>query len=261
MSTIVPGAPALIDLQTPDEDASVQFYSALFGWKLDEQNPSGYRYARAEGGSVIAGVRAAYGDAAPAWMLYLATNDIAATARRAAVDGGSVLHGPVAVPGQGSVMIITDPTGAATGIWQPEPSFEFASLAPGSLAWAELLTADGKSADNFYTSLLGVSVTQIGDGEHYDYTIWNPAKQQAPIGGRLHTELPSGVPAHWRIYLAVDPAIGTDRTVEAATALGAAVIAEPNEIPAGRIAVLADPIGAQFALLTPAPRDRRSARV
>lgn len=255
MSTTVPGSPALIDLQTPNENTSVQFYSALLGWKIDEQNPSGYRYARTEGGTIIAGIRTAYGNAPPAWTLYFATDDVAATARRAAKDGGSILHGPVDVPGQGGVLIITEPTGAATGFWQPEPGYEFASHTPGSFTWAELLTADGESADSFYTGLTEISVTQIGDGEHYDYTVWTPAEQSAPVVGRLHTDLGPEAPAHWRIYFAVDPKVGTDRMVETATALGAAVIAEPNDIPAGRIAVLTDPTGAQFALLTPVPRD------
>lgn len=255
MTTIVSGAPALIDLQTTDENASVQFYSALFGWNIDPQNPSGYRYARTADGAIIAGLRTAYGDAPPAWTLYLATDDIAATAIRAVEAGGNVLHGPVDVPEQGGVLIIADPTGAVTGFWQPTPGYEFSTHTPGSFAWAELLTTDGKNADSYYSGLTGVSAVQIGDGEHYDYTVWTPTEQQAPVVGRLHTELPSGVPPHWRIYLAVDPEVGTDKTVENATALGATVIAEPNDIPAGRIAVLSDPTGAQFALLTPAPRD------
>lgn len=255
MPTIISGTPALIDLQTPDENASVQFYSALLGWKIDAQNPSGYRYARTESGAIIAGIRTTHGDAPPAWTLYLATDDITSTATRATETGGSILHGPVDVPGQGRVLIIADPTGAATGFWQPEPGYEFSSHAPGAFAWAELLTTDGTSADEFYTSLTGISATQIGDGEHYDYTVWTPAGQHAPVVGRLHAKLPPEVHAHWRTYFAVDPEVGTDKMVKTATTLGATVTAEPNDIPAGRIAVLTDPTGAQFALLTPVPRD------
>ncbi len=252
MTKIGPGVPALIDLQTPDEDTSVQFYSALFGWKIDDaQNPSGYRYARTEDGAIMAGIRSAYGEAPPAWTLYLAADDIASTAQGATERGGSVLHGPVNVPGQGGVLIIADLTGAVTGFWQPEPGYEFASHVPGSFAWAELLTANGKGADDFYASLTGAGATQIGDGEHYDYTVWTPAGQQAPVVGRLRTDAPAG----WRVYFAVDPEVGTDQAVETAAALGATMITEPNDIPAGRIAVLADPTGAEFALLTPGPRD------
>lgn len=250
MTKIGPGAPALIDLQTPDEDASAQFYSALFGWKIDAQNPSGYRYARTDNGAIIAGIRPAYGEAPPAWTLYLATDDIAGTAKDATEQGGSVLHGPLNVPGQGCVLIVADPSGAITGFWQSEPGYEFASDTPGTFAWAELLTADGK-ADDFYSALTGASVTQLGDGEHYDYTVWTPAGQQVPVVGRFRTDAPAG----WRVYFAVDPDVGTDKAVETAAALGAATITEPNDIPAGRIAVLADPTGAEFALLTPTRRN------
>ena len=45
------------------------------------------------------------------------------------MQGGSILHGPVNVPGQGGVLIVAEPTGAITGFSQPEPGYEFASIA------------------------------------------------------------------------------------------------------------------------------------
>ncbi|WP_150462408.1 VOC family protein [Nesterenkonia ebinurensis] len=248
------GVPNLIELQTPDPDAAAQFYTELFGWRIDDKPPAGYRYARALDGAVIAGLRQADGDQPAAWTVYLTTNDIARATGRAAESDARILHGPVDVPGQGEVAVIADPTGAVTGLWQPRPGWHFASHAPGAYAWAELLTPSGSIADDFYAELVGLGSTQIGDADTYDYAVWTPTGHQAPVAGRHQVGVHDGGPAHWRVYFTVDPAIGTDQVLTNALRLGATLVAEPSDIPAGRIAVLTDPAGAQFALLTPAPR-------
>ncbi len=42
-----PGTPCWIDLATPDQDAAAEFYGALFGWKVEEdenaEETGGYR--------------------------------------------------------------------------------------------------------------------------------------------------------------------------------------------------------------------------
>ena len=249
------GVPNLIDFQTPDTKIAEQFYAELLGWRFDEADPTGYRYARTHDGAVIAGVRQAAVDDPSVWTLYLSTDDISRTATLATESNGSVLHGPIDIPDQGHVAVIADSTGAVTGFWQPQPGWSFASHVPGAFAWAELLTPDGKVADDFYAQLTGLASTQIGDGDTYDYAVWTPTGHESPVVGRHQIVLPKGVPAHWRIYFTVDPDVGTDQTLANAVSLGATTVAEPSDIPAGRIAVLADPTGAQFALLTPTPHN------
>jgi hypothetical protein len=57
--------------------------------------------------------------------------------------------------------------------------------------------------------------------------------------------VPAEVPAHWLAYFGT---ADCDATVDKATGLGAASMVGPTDIPAGRFAVLADPVGAMFAV-------------
>jgi predicted enzyme related to lactoylglutathione lyase len=248
------GVPNFIEIRTPDPEAAAQFYTELFGWRIDDKVSAGYRYARRLDGAVIAGLRQSGGDQPAAWTVYLSTNDIARAMRHAADNDGRVLHSPVDVPGQGEVTVIADPTGAITGLCQPRPGWCFASHTPGTFAWAELLTPRGSAADDFYAQLVGLGSTQIGDATTYDYAVWTPAGHQTPVAGRHQIVARDGGRALWRVYFTVDPVIGTDQALTSAVRLGATVVADPRDIPAGRTAVLTDLTGAQFALLTPAPR-------
>ena len=56
-----------------------------------------------------------------------------------------------------------------------------------------------------------------------------------------------GIPPSWGVYFSV---VDADAIVTKAEALGASVLVEPTDIPAGRFAVLADPQGAVFNVMT-----------
>ena len=59
------------------------------------------------------------------------------------------------------------------------------------------------------------------------------------------------LPSMWLPYVAVDDC---DATARQAAALGGEVLAAPVDVPGvGRYAVLADPLGAAIAVITPAP--------
>ena len=47
-------------------------------------------------------------------------DDINASSEKAKSLGGSVVHGPMEVPGHGWASVVIDPTGAAFGLWQPK---------------------------------------------------------------------------------------------------------------------------------------------
>jgi predicted enzyme related to lactoylglutathione lyase len=65
----------------------------------------------------------------------------------------------------------------------------------------------------------------------------------------MGSEYSPQTPPHWMIYFEVDPARGTDATAGQAIMLGGNVVIQPYDTPFGRMAILADPDGAVFAVI------------
>ncbi|RCV53975.1 VOC family protein [Marinitenerispora sediminis] len=257
MSEFARGVPSLVDVTFTDREASKDFYRELLGWRFDDAlDPSGtYTYAVRDG-DVVAGLRPAPPDQPPAWTLYLGVADVAAAAERVGELGGQVFFRND-VPGQGSVLIGSDPGGAVFGLWRPESGAGLRRGEPGTLTWAELRTPEGERSDAFYQGLLGHTAQQIGDGAAYDYAVYSVAERPVLGRHRVGEQDLGGAPPHWMVYFAVDPAVGTDALVERAAKLGGGVLAEPADIPAGRFAVVTDPAGAAFALVDESRATRR----
>ena len=53
------------------------------------------------------------------WTPYVRVADVGEAARRAVALGGTLLAGPMLVPGVAHVSLILDPVGARIGLWQP----------------------------------------------------------------------------------------------------------------------------------------------
>jgi hypothetical protein len=119
--------------------------------------------------------------------------------------------------------------------------------------WYELMTDDAELAKAFYRSVVGWRSEDLG-GPHSGYTLFN-ADERA-IGGLM--TLPAeacekGASPVWLGYVAVADADAAAARIEAA---GGTILRAPADIPeVGRFAVVADPQGATFMLLTPSPRD------
>lgn len=121
---------------------------------------------------------------------------------------------------------------------------------PGTFSWVDLATDDVPGAIAFYTALFGweAEAEDAGDGGSYTTCRHDGAR----VGGIAELSSAAGVPPSWTSYVTVaDAAAATARAVE----LGAAVRAEPFDVlDAGRMAVLADPQGAAFAVWEPRAR-------
>jgi hypothetical protein len=129
-------------------------------------------------------------------------------------------------------------------------------------AWYELMTTDPKGAQSFYTNLVGWGLQDFNAGTNEPYVMWTRNSQ--PLGGVM--TLPEearkmGAPPHWLAYVDVG---NVDATVAQATNLGAKVYVPPTDIPGGgRFAVLADPQGAVFGVVSsaqPVPEPAEPAR-
>ena len=121
----------------------------------------------------------------------------------------------------------------------------------GSFVWCELMTTDTAAAESFYKKVVGWTTVPFGpDGS---YTVLNNSAGSG-VGGMM--KLPDqakqmGAPPHWLMY------VGTPNVDETATRiaqLGGRVLRQPDDIPSvGRFAIVQDPFGAAFAVITPKP--------
>jgi hypothetical protein len=247
----VPGTPCWIDLGSPDLDASVAFYSGLFGWtahRSDDPNMGGYTIFN-QGDSPVAGLGGLMAEGAPpAWAWYAATDDIDATAARVEGSGGKVMAAPMDIPGTGRMAVFMDCNGAPFSAWQAT-GFRGAELVnePGAFAWSELMVRDTDSAADFYGKVLGWAA-QAGDQAGMPYTLFQIADR--PIAGMMPMtgdRWPADLPSHWLVYLAV---ADTDQAAGRIRELGGTISVPPTDTPAGRFAVAADPTGAVFGIIT-----------
>jgi len=108
-----PGAMAWNDLGTAEPDAAAEFYSALFGWTIEEiPNAGGYRSIK-NGDHTNGGVMPTEGPSA--WMPYFGHEDLDRALAEIADLGGRLLIGPMPVP-SGQFAVFADPQGAVFGV-------------------------------------------------------------------------------------------------------------------------------------------------
>ncbi|MFJ3639197.1 VOC family protein [Streptomyces sp. NPDC090108] len=253
------GAPNWIDLGSPDLDGALSFYGALFGWRFRSAGPEagGYGFLQLDG-RTVAGAMPTGPEGAAAWTVYFQSRDAQATAEAAEQAHGGVLFRPMDVMGEGHMAILRDPAGAAFGVWQPGRT-EGVDVAaePGALYWAELYTPDEAAAAAFYHRVLGLETSAVPfpDGT---YTCVNPAGggEDSMFGGLVPlSRAPAGAGsgAHWLPYFEVE---STDAVVANARQRGGTVRVPATTVPGvGRMAQLADPYGAVFAVITSEPRE------
>lgn len=85
----------------------------------------------------------------------------------------------------------------------------------------------------------------IGDDPSFVYRMQQ--NDGRVVGGIFQTD---AMPPGWSVYFAVED---TDATLAKACELGATTIRPPEDTPYRRLAVLADPTGAAFAVIRLAP--------
>ncbi|MFD6415453.1 VOC family protein [Streptomyces sp. NPDC060194] len=256
----VSGAPNWVDLGSGDVPASVEFYGALFGWEFASAGPEAGGYGMfVRDGRTVAAVGPHQGEGAkPAWTVYFQTADADATAKSVEEAGGTVRAAPMDIFDQGRMAHFTDPTGAEFAVWQPGGNKGLDAVTdPWTLCWTESFTPDAARSKAFYAGVLGWEYEDmpLPPGAVSDtYTV------ASPTGGgseRAHAGLmqlgpdmlPDGT-GYWQPYFETPDA---DATVAEATRRGAAVLMGPVDMPGvGRMAMLTDPQGAFFAVITSA---------
>lgn len=99
-----------------DQVALQKYYSALFGWKLNTDNPGGYGMTDPSQTGVVVGVGSAQGGG-PGWVTgYVRVDSIDATLARAVELGGSVIMPRFSPDGAAYLGLVADPEGHVLGL-------------------------------------------------------------------------------------------------------------------------------------------------
>ncbi len=119
----------------------------------------------------------------------------------------------------------------------------------GTIHWTELNTHDVEAAKAYYTKVCGWTIESMpmDDG---DYHVAKKGDQMvAGIFDLSHMPEMKEMQSHWLTYIAVDD---VDASVEETKALGGQIYRAPWDVPGvGRIAIVADPLGGAFGMMTP----------
>ena len=244
------GAPCWVDLTTSDTERSRAFYCELFGWTADEpvEEFGGY-FNFSKDGVLVAGGMTAQPGMPDVWSVYLTTDDAEKTVDAAAANGGQVVVPPMPVTDLGTMAVLTDPGGAAIGLWQPGSHQGMGAIGEaGTPSWFELQTRDYDASVEFYRDVFRVETQIVGDDPGFRYTtLVRGAEMLAGIMDASQY-LPEGAPAQWSVYFGVDD---TDAALARTVELGGSIDTPAEDTPYGRLAVAADPTGARFKLVAP----------
>ena len=241
--------PAWVDLGSSDAAGSRDFYSKVFGWRV-EVNPDpqygGYGLAKV-GGQDVAGIGPTQSPDQPsAWQFYIGTDDAEALGRKVEAAGGKVVAPPFDVGDQGKMAVFQDPSGAFISAWQPTRMGGFQTEGPNTFGWAELSARGLDKALPFYRDVFGWSAkTQDTDGQ--PYTEFQVDGQGIGGAAEMSPMLPPDAPSYWLVYFTVGDVDASHRT---AIGAGARELVPPMDFPGGRMSILSDPQGATFGLLT-----------
>lgn len=257
------GFPGWVDLATPDIDRATAFYGGLFGWTAVDASPApGMTYSMLYlDEKLVCGMGPLSAEQQAAgmpsvWTSYILVGDVDEMLTAAPGAGGSVVMPAMDIPTSGRMAMVADPSGAVLGLWQPA-AHQGADLfnVPGAQTWNELLTRDIAGALPFYEELFGWHWEVVPTGG-MDYSVARlDAKGQGAEGVDTSVAgampMPPGVPeeapSSWGVYFAVEVC---DDAVAAAQSLGGSLVVGPMDMDGGRWAMLTDPLGAMFYVMS-----------
>jgi predicted enzyme related to lactoylglutathione lyase len=258
------------DLSTSDQAAATAFYTKLFGWEAEEvpTDRGTIHVMLRKDGKLVAGLGPQPDDqqeagVPPSWTNFVMVGDADEIVAAATSAGGRVLWPAFDVMDQGRSAIISDPSGAVLGVWQPR-THDGADVfgVPGAVSWVELQSRDLSAATAFYEEVFGWrwELSHSGDSDYLVGYTEGPTKpgmnadDPASAGGTMNAgampmppDVPPEVPSMWGVYFTVTD---IDDAVARATRLGAAVVVPAMDMDGGRFAALTDPQGAYFSVIS-----------
>jgi predicted enzyme related to lactoylglutathione lyase len=99
-----------------DGPALQRFYSSVFGWKLNTDNPGGYGMVDSEAAGIGGGIGAAPDGSSGHSTFYVQTDDAPAALRKVEELGGRVLMPLTEVAPGTTIALFADPEGHVVGL-------------------------------------------------------------------------------------------------------------------------------------------------
>jgi predicted enzyme related to lactoylglutathione lyase len=254
-----PSGPSLLgkfvwyDQMSNDLPGAEAFYSKVVGWTLGANTMNDQRYTLLQaGGALIGGLMPIPAEAKgvqPAWMGYIAVDDVKAYADKVKAAGGTIHRPPTDIPNVGTFAVAADPDGAGFLLFKGNSSEAPAQdpAKPGHIGWHELHGGDPESAFAFYSGLFGWTKGDAIDmGAIGKYQIFTTKGEQH--GGMIKKMAQEPAP-HWLYYVNVEAIDAASQRVASA---GGKVVNGPMQVPGGSWIISGlDPQGAMFALVAP----------
>ena len=102
-----------------EPDQTARFYSDLFGWTVDADNPLGYRrIATGSEEGIQGGIWPAPPQASAFVQLFIGVDDVSAFVQKAEKMGARLVIAPATLPEGDGLAVLQDPQGMPFGIWR-----------------------------------------------------------------------------------------------------------------------------------------------
>ncbi len=247
-----PGNFCWFELATSDQAAAKKFYGGLFGWTFRDIQASGIEYAEALlDGHTVAGLihkKLREGERRqPAWLSFFSVGNVDTARKVALQNGAKVLFEPHDIPDRGREAVFADPQGAVFVVLASTNGDPPDVLAePGEWIWSSLITSDPDTDAAFYQKLFDYEVFELPPSDGAQHLLLSSDNYARASVNTLPANKPNLHP-HWLNYVRVEDAV---KMAEKVVALGGRVVVAPRvDRHGGKVAVVADPLGARFGLL------------
>lgn len=115
---------AHVEIASSDPAKAGKFYSELFGWSTFDIPDMNYLFIQPEEGATgaVVPVGESYYNFKPDTVLvYISTDDVAASLKKAEELGATTILASTPIPGTGDFGIFQDPTGNVIGLYRADP--------------------------------------------------------------------------------------------------------------------------------------------
>ncbi|WP_274474346.1 VOC family protein [Mangrovimonas aestuarii] len=241
-----PGQFVWHDLATSNPNVAMKFYGEVFGWKFETLGSGNnlYYVIKNQGKSIggIFQLAQKYGENSE-WIGSMSVQNLETAVSFNETNGGKTIYKIADFKGRGETALIQDPQGAIVALLKSATGDpENGSLVNNEWLWNELWTTDLDGSLRFYKGLVEYESMEVEQSKAPYFIFSNTGKK---LSGALKNPVREARSA-WMPYIKVDD---VNKSVAKAEAAGAYVVMKPNqEIRNGTVAVLIDPLGAQFTI-------------